>query len=74
MDHKSPIPSGLTVIDPVNSNRVSQQQHFVVPIYHHEDRDRHNDSGYSTRPGESSQGPSPSLSGKLHNLILTLQF
>ena len=27
------------------------------------DRDRHNDSGYSTRPGESSQGPSPSLSG-----------
>ena len=29
----------------------------------HDDRDRHNDSGYSTRPGESSQGPSPSLSG-----------
>jgi len=34
----------------------------------HDDRDRHNDSGYSTRPGESSQGPSPSLSGPAESM------
>lgn len=40
-------------------------QHFSSghDLRYHDDRDRHNDSGYSTRPGESSQGPSPSLSG-----------
>lgn len=48
------------IVDPVLYAR-----HFSGhDLRYQDERDRHNDSGYSTRPGESSQGPSPSLSGK----------
>ena len=47
------------IVDPVLYAR-----HFSGhDLRYQDERDRHNDSGYSTRPGESSQGPSPSLSG-----------
>lgn len=49
------------IIDPVLYAR-HFAGHHDLRVYQ-DDQDRHNDSGYSTRPGESSQGPSPSLSG-----------
>jgi hypothetical protein len=49
------------IIDPVLYAR-HFAGHHDLRVYR-DDQDRHNDSGYSTRPGESSQGPSPSLSG-----------
>lgn len=58
--HTKAEPNLLSVVDPVLYAR-----HFAGhDLRYQDDRDRHNDSGYSTRPGESSQGPSPSLSGK----------
>lgn len=52
------------IIDPVlYARHFAGHNHHDLRVYH-DDQDRHNDSGYSTRPGESSQGPSPSLSGK----------
>lgn len=58
------------VVDPVLYAR-----HFAGhDLRYQDDRDRHNDSGYSTRPGESSQGPSPSLSGKCFILICLCYF
>ena len=60
--HSKAEPNNLlgVVVDPVLYAR-----HFAGhDLRYQDDRDRHNDSGYSTRPGESSQGPSPSLSGK----------
>ncbi|KAI9562816.1 hypothetical protein GHT06_010271 [Daphnia sinensis] len=51
------------IIDPVlYARHFAGHNHHDLRVYH-DDQDRHNDSGYSTRPGESSQGPSPSLSG-----------
>lgn len=55
------------IVDPVLYAR-----HFSGhDLRYQDERDRHNDSGYSTRPGESSQGPSPSLSGNLRSFFLT---
>lgn len=56
------------IIDPVLYAR-HFAGHHDLRVYQ-DDQDRHNDSGYSTRPGESSQGPSPSLSGSNKNLFL----
>ena len=53
------------IVDPVLYAR-----HFSGhDLRYQDERDRHNDSGYSTRPGESSQGPSPSLSGTIRNSL-----
>jgi hypothetical protein len=61
-DHQSPANNLLgVIIDPVLYAR-HFAGHHDLRVYQ-DDQDRHNDSGYSTRPGESSQGPSPSLSG-----------
>jgi len=62
----------LGIVDPPNgygrpvfTSTAQQQQQTDLLRYHVDVIDRHNDSGYSTRPGESSQGPSPSLSGSI---------
>lgn len=59
----------LGIVDPPNGYGrpfTTGPPHLQQPDlrYHVDVIDRHNDSGYSTRPGESSQGPSPSLSGR----------
>jgi hypothetical protein len=60
------------IIDPVLYAR-HFAGHHDLRVYQ-DDQDRHNDSGYSTRPGESSQGPSPSLSGSNKNLFLLILY
>lgn len=54
---------GCKLMGVVDSSTYARHYSGHDLMRYHEDRDRHNDSGYSTRPGESSQGHSPSLSG-----------